>query len=168
VVGQVVYLPCLTGIVAVRAGASPASLGLVWSSGTGGGPPIVAAGLVWTIGQDGSLSGLDPATGAVRQRASIGTPSNHFPTPSVGDGLLVAASADRVVAFTAPAVASAATTTTTASPAPSTSRPPAGRAVVTGGNGGPSAGAVAGIVAAVLVLVGLGTTLVLRRRRRRR
>ncbi len=54
----------------------------------------MAAGLVWTIGQDGTLSGLDPSTGAVRQRAAVGAPANHFPTPSVGDGLLLAASAD--------------------------------------------------------------------------
>jgi hypothetical protein len=63
----------------------------------------VAAGLVWTIGQDGTLYGLDPATGRVRQQATIGVPANHFPTPSVADGLLVAATADNVVAFAAPA-----------------------------------------------------------------
>jgi outer membrane protein assembly factor BamB len=163
VVGQVVFLPCLTGIVAIRAGSSPASLGVVWSSGIGGGPPIVAAGLVWTIGQDGTLSGLDPTTGAVRQHASIGTPANHFPTPSVGDGLLVAASADRVVAFTATAATAATPTTVATTPAPSTSLAPA--AVVGGGNG-LSAGAVAAIVVGALVLAGVGATVVLRRRRR--
>jgi hypothetical protein len=163
VVGQVVFLPCLTGIVAIRAGSSPASLGMVWSSGIGGGPPIVAAGLVWTIGQDGTLSGLDPTTGVVRQQASTGTPANHFPTPSVGDGLLVAASADRVVAFTAPAVAAGTPTTVTTAPAPSTSLPPA---AVVGGGSGLSAGAVAGIVVGALALAGVGATVVLRRRRR--
>ncbi len=163
VVGQVVFLPCLTGIVAIRAGSSPPSLGMVWSSGIGGGPPIVAAGLVWTIGQDGTLSGLDPTTGVVRQQASTGTPANHFPTPSVGDGLLVAASADRVVAFTAPAVAAGTPTTVTTAPAPSTSLPPA---AVVGGGSGLSAGAVAGIVVGALALAGVGATVVLRRRRR--
>ena len=59
---------------------------------TGGGPPIVAAGLVWTIGQDGTLSGLDPATGSVRQQASIGRPGQPLPDPerrrrAVGGGL---------------------------------------------------------------------------------
>ena len=63
----------------------------------------MAAGLVWTIGQNGTLYGLDPATGAVRQQASIGVPANHFPTPSAADGLLLAASADQVVAFPAAA-----------------------------------------------------------------
>jgi outer membrane protein assembly factor BamB len=102
-VGMTVYLPCQSGIIAVRATSSPPALHLLWSSGTGGGPPIVAAGLVWTIGQNGVLYGLDPATGKVRQQVTIGAPANHFPTPSVGDGLLLAPSSDRVVAFAAPA-----------------------------------------------------------------
>jgi hypothetical protein len=98
-----VYLPCLSGIVAVQAASSPPALRLLWKSGTGGGPPIVAAGLVWTIGQDGVVYGLDAATGRVRQQVTIGVPANHFPTPSVGDGLLLAACPDNVVAFAAPA-----------------------------------------------------------------
>jgi len=101
VVGTTVYLPCRSGIVAVAVTASPPGLRLLWSSGTGGGPPIVAGGLVWTIGQDGTLFGLDPATGALRRQAAIGAPANHFPTPSVGDGLLLAPSAQQVVAFRA-------------------------------------------------------------------
>jgi outer membrane protein assembly factor BamB len=108
VVGTMVYLPCLSGIIAVRASASPPALHLLWSSGTGGGPPIVAAGLVWTIGQNGMLYGLDPATGKVRQQVALGTPANHFPTPSAGDGLLLAACAQNVVAFAAPAPGAAA------------------------------------------------------------
>jgi outer membrane protein assembly factor BamB len=124
--GMTVYLPCLSGIIAVRATSSPPALHLLWSSGTGGGPPIVAAGLVWTIGQNGTLYGLDPATGNVRQQATIGAPANHFPTPSVADGMLIAPSADRVVAFAAPApgaqpVTSPPVTTPAATPAPSVS-----------------------------------------------
>jgi outer membrane protein assembly factor BamB len=101
--GMTVYLPCVAGIIAVRATSSPPALHLLWSSGTGGGPPIVAAGLVWTMGQNGTLYGLDPATGRIRQQVTIGAPASHFPTPSVGGGLLLAASAEHVVAFAAPA-----------------------------------------------------------------
>ncbi len=101
VVGTTVYLPCLSGTVAVQVTASPPRLRLLWSTQVGGGPPIVAAGLVWTIGQNGSLYGLDPTTGTVRQQASIGVPANHFPTSSVGDGFLLAPAANRVVAFRA-------------------------------------------------------------------
>jgi polyvinyl alcohol dehydrogenase (cytochrome) len=98
-VGMTVYLPCLSGIIAVKATRSPPALHLLWSSGIGGGPPIVAGGLVWTIGQGGRLYGLDPATGKIRQKATIGPPANHFPTPGIGAGLLLAASARNVIAF---------------------------------------------------------------------
>jgi outer membrane protein assembly factor BamB len=101
VVGSAVYLPCLGGIIAVQATSSPSALHMLWSSGIGGGPPIVAAGLVWTIGQNGVLYGLDPATGKVRQQVTIGVPANHFPTLSVADGLLLTPAADDVVAFAA-------------------------------------------------------------------
>jgi outer membrane protein assembly factor BamB len=97
--GMTVYLPCTSGIVAVRATASPPALHVLWSSGVGGGPPIIAGGLVWTIGRNGVLYGLDVATGEVRQQVTIGVPANHFPTPSVGDGLLLAPCAVNVAAF---------------------------------------------------------------------
>jgi outer membrane protein assembly factor BamB len=97
--GMIVYLPCLSGIVAVQATSSPPALHLLWSSGVGRGPPIVAGGLVWTIGQTGRLYGLDPATGKIRQQAAIGAPANHFPTPGIGVGLMLVTSAQNVIAF---------------------------------------------------------------------
>jgi outer membrane protein assembly factor BamB len=99
VVGSTVFLPCLSGPVAVRTTANPASLKLLWRASVGGGPPIYAAGLVWTIGQNGVLYGLNPSNGQVRQQANIGTVANHFPTPSVGDSLLLVPTVDQVVAF---------------------------------------------------------------------
>ena len=57
VVGTTVYLPCVSGTVAVQVTASPPALNLDWSSAVGGGPPIVAAGLVWTIGQTARSTG---------------------------------------------------------------------------------------------------------------
>jgi len=99
VVGTTVYLPCLSGPVAVRVSTSPPRLDVLWNAGAGGGPPIFAGNRVWTIGQDGVLYGLDPTTGAIRQSAAIGAVANHFPTPGVGDGLLLAPAANRVVAF---------------------------------------------------------------------
>jgi outer membrane protein assembly factor BamB len=98
-VGPIVYSPCLSGTVAIRTSSSPASLRIQWRSSNGGGPPLYAAGLVWTIGQNGTLYGLNPSNGAVRQHAVVGAPSNHFPTPSVGDGLLLVPVAYRVDAF---------------------------------------------------------------------
>jgi outer membrane protein assembly factor BamB len=162
VVGATVYLPCLTGIIAVQTTESPATLRRLWSSGVGGGPPIVAAGLVWTIGQNGVLYGLDPSTGAVEQRASVGAPANHFPTPSVGDGLLLAPSADQVVAFTASA--SGAPTTTTSTTRATTGTHPSGSPAHVA-NRGLSAGALGTIAAGAIVVVG-GSAWLLRRRRR--
>jgi hypothetical protein len=139
---------------------SPAALQLLWSSGTGGGPAIVAAGLIWTIGQNGVLYGLSPATGQVRQQASIGAPANHFPTPSVADGLLLAPTADQVVAFTASASGAAGTPSTATNtgtgqaPASRASSPPAAAAP---GGGGLPAGAITGlVVAGLLVISGAG------------
>ena len=40
--GTTVFLPCVTGITAVRASSSPPRLRLLWKSGTGGGPPVIA------------------------------------------------------------------------------------------------------------------------------
>jgi hypothetical protein len=165
VTGMTVYLPCRAGIIAVRAASSPPALHLLWSSGVGGGPPIVAAGLVWTIGQNGVLYGLDPATGKVRQQVTIGVPANHFPTPSVGGGLLLAACTDAVVAFAAPAPGAQATaasptgnTACQAYPAPPA--PPAPAHI-------PWRYIAAGAFGALVVIIGLGS-LVARRLRRAR
>ena len=161
--GTTVYLACYSGIIAVRAVQSPAALHLLWSAGTGGGPAIVAAGLVWTIGQNGVLYGLSPATGEVRQQASIGALANHFPTPSVADGLLLAPTADQVVAF--PASDSAAA----GPPAPGTSQLPTSQAsgpptAAAPDGGGLPAGAIAGLVAAGVLLICAAGWLVWRRR----
>ena len=99
-VGSVLYLPCESGLVALRVGPGT-ELHVVWQNPASTGPPIYAAGLVWTIGQDGVLYGLEPATGATRQSAVVGPLINHFPTPSLGDGLLLVATANHVTAFVA-------------------------------------------------------------------
>jgi hypothetical protein len=181
VTGSTVYLPCAgAGIVAVAAATSPPGLRLLWRSGTGGGPPIVAGGLVWTISPTGTLYGLDPQTGQVRQQAAIGTPANHFPTPSVGAGLLLAPSATRVVAFRvgqsgSSAAASAPARTAPGSTAPGSTAPggtapaqasPPGQAGgADSGSGGLSGGAIAGIAAGGVVLLGGAGWLLWRRAR---
>src|ERR1700722_7930901 len=152
VTGQTVYLPCLAGPLAVRVTASPPGLRLLWSSHDGGGSPIVAGGLVWTISQSGFLYGLDPQTGHVRQQGALGIPANHFPTPSVGAGLLLAPAANRVVAFRATGSGGVpASTAPAAQPTPDSGPP---------GNAPP--GAVAGgdvwgiVIGSLAVPAGLG------------
>jgi len=154
VVGTTAYLPCLNGIIAVRAASSPAAVSLLWSSGTGGGPPIVAAGLIWTIGQDGTLYGLDPATGKVRQQAPIGAAASHFPTPSVGDGLLLAPTARRVVAFRALSGSSSVPVPTTAPGTGQAAQSPGQSGTGPGTGGGIPPAGVAGLVAGGIVVIG--------------
>jgi hypothetical protein len=161
-----VYLPCAgAGIVAVRATASPPGLRLLWRSATGGGPPIVAGGLVWTISQAGWLYGLDPRTGHVRRRATLNGPSgaqsNHFPTSSVGAGLLLAPAGNRVVAFrVGPSSSPAGTAPASHAPSGHATSGHHSRGSLPGGDAsttGLSGGAIAGIVAgSLLVLTGVG------------
>jgi polyvinyl alcohol dehydrogenase (cytochrome) len=99
---SVVYVPCLSGVEAVKITkkATRTSIRVLWHTRTGAsGPPILVGSLVWSIGQDGTLVGLHKGSGRPAVRESVGASSNHFPTPSVGDGLLLAPSDDQVVAF---------------------------------------------------------------------
>ncbi len=99
VVGAVVYVPCGGGLQAVQTSPSPPALAVNWTAAGGEhGPPIAAGGLVWSIGGS-SLYAINPVDGSTAQQLSIGSEANHFPTPSVGDGLLLAPTSDQVVAF---------------------------------------------------------------------
>ncbi|MGP0110753.1 MAG: PQQ-binding-like beta-propeller repeat protein [Acidimicrobiales bacterium] len=169
VVGTTVFLPCLSGTVALQVGSAPPALRVLWTSMEGGGPPIVAGGLVWTIGQNGTLYGLDSADGAVLQKASVGVPANHFPTPSVGDGLLLAPSAYRVVAFTASSTgASGQTSSSVARAGPTaTTAASAGKASEAAVHAGHGAGAIAGVIGVGVVAAGLAVWFLARRRGRR-
>jgi hypothetical protein len=103
--GSVVYAPCLSGVMAAQVGTAPASIHVLWHTSTGStGSPIVAGGLVWTINpSNGTLNGLDPKSGSGVQTLALGSVANHFPSPTVADGLLLAASTNQVHAFMGPA-----------------------------------------------------------------
>jgi outer membrane protein assembly factor BamB len=99
-VRSTVYLPCRNGTISATVGNSPVALTVNWmASIASAGPPIVAGGSIWVIDQSGDLDGLDPSTGAITQQLSIGSTANHFPTPSVGDGMLLAPATNTVIAF---------------------------------------------------------------------
>jgi outer membrane protein assembly factor BamB len=97
--GLTVILPCLAGPTAVRVSDHPATITPLWQSSLHGGPPIIAAGEVWTMSKTGVLFGLSLATGAVVQSLTLSAPANHFDTPSVGAGELLVATANQVVAL---------------------------------------------------------------------
>jgi outer membrane protein assembly factor BamB len=102
-VGSTVYLPCQSGLVAVKALAAPPSMTVLWKSAAPAGlPPIVAGGLVWVITASGSLDALRPSDGAVVQSLAVGVNANHFATPSAAGGRLFVTSALRLSAFAGP------------------------------------------------------------------
>lgn len=62
--------------------------------------PIVVGGRVWALDHEaGELVGFSASTGAVRQRVAVGQATPIFTSPSVGDGLLLVATEQGVVAF---------------------------------------------------------------------
>ena len=102
--GSVIYLPCPNGLTAIRVSTRPPYLKQLWTDSDGAhSSPIVAAGLVWTIGSDNAVHGLNPANGNEVTSIPFGAPVNHFPTPTVADGLLLLPGADQLFAFKGPA-----------------------------------------------------------------
>ncbi|HEX6540062.1 MAG TPA: PQQ-binding-like beta-propeller repeat protein [Candidatus Dormibacteraeota bacterium] len=96
----IVYVPCADGIAAVSV-SSPASMRVTWYSSAGGGAPILAGGVLWTVAQFGgtTLYGLDPASGAVTQRLTLSATTEHFATPAAGDGRVFLGASSSVFAF---------------------------------------------------------------------
>ncbi len=102
--GSVVYIPCPNGLTAVRISTTAPRLKQLWTDNDGAhGPPIIADGLVWTIGTDNAVHGLNPANGHVVASIPFSGAANHFPTPAVADGLLLLPGVDQVFAFKGPA-----------------------------------------------------------------
>ena len=101
--GSVVYIPCPNGITAVKVSTKAPYLKQLWTDNDGAASsPIIADGLVWTIGGT-AVHGLNPANGKEVVSIAFGGYANHFPTPSVGDGLLLLPGTDQVFAFMGPA-----------------------------------------------------------------
>jgi outer membrane protein assembly factor BamB len=97
-----VYVPCVDGLVALRVAREPVPVFRVaWRSARfNAGPPIIAAGAVWTLDQDtGTLLAFDPATGRARGRVRVGLAA-HFAAPSAADGLVLVAAGRQVTAVT--------------------------------------------------------------------
>ena len=96
------YVPCSNGVHAVTVTASAPVASWTASPSSAKGSPIVAGGLVWTVG-GGNLYALNPSTGAATQTFAIGGASSSFPSPSAADGLVLAPSSTQVHAFMGPA-----------------------------------------------------------------
>jgi polyvinyl alcohol dehydrogenase (cytochrome) len=94
------FVPCQNGVTSVTVTTSTPSPNWTTTSGAHG-SPIVAGGLVWSIG-NGNLYALNPNTGATVQSFSIGSSSSSFPSPSAADGLVLAPAGTRIHAFEGP------------------------------------------------------------------
>jgi outer membrane protein assembly factor BamB len=104
VTGSVIYIPCPNGVTAIRVSATAPYLKQLWTDNDGAaGGPIIADGLVWTIGADHAVHGLNPASGQQVVSIPFGASANHFPTPSAADGLLLLPGTSQVFAFMGPA-----------------------------------------------------------------
>jgi outer membrane protein assembly factor BamB len=104
VMNSVVYVPCPDGVTAIRISAQAPYLKQLWTDDDGAaGGPIIADGLVWTIGADNAVHGLNPASGKQVVSIPFGGSANHFPTPTAADGLLLLPGTSQVFAFMGPA-----------------------------------------------------------------
>ena len=87
--GNVVYLPCVDGVRAVRVD-SAGTLHVLWhASGSVAGSPVIGGGRVWALEQNaGVLHALDPATGKTLEQVSVGETS-RFATPAIYGSLVL-------------------------------------------------------------------------------
>jgi outer membrane protein assembly factor BamB len=107
IAGDMVYVPCKEGLTAIRVNAATPSFTVVWRAAPGANTPTLAYGLVWTVAADpsgyrdswnGTLVGLDPATGQERAHLSLG-PVPHFVSPSATGGALYVGGAGVIYAI---------------------------------------------------------------------
>jgi len=104
VLNSVVYVPCPDGVTAIKVSATAPYLQRLWTDDDGAaGSPIIADGLVWTIGTDNAVHGVNPADGKQVVSIPFGPQANHFPTPTAADGLLLLPGTSQVYAFMGPA-----------------------------------------------------------------
>jgi outer membrane protein assembly factor BamB len=105
--GGVIYIPCTNGTQALAYNAGTRTFSPLWQGPSDAfGPPIVSAGLVWTVATGGfsgggtKLYGLDPATGKPRYTLTLPSPvTDHFASPSAAGGRVLLATGSTVTAF---------------------------------------------------------------------
>jgi hypothetical protein len=101
------YIPCENGVQALAYSASEKEFTPLWQGPSDAvGPPIVSAGLVWSVATGGfhgggtKLYGLDALTGIPRYTETLPSPViDHFASPSAGGGRLFVATGCTVTAY---------------------------------------------------------------------
>jgi polyvinyl alcohol dehydrogenase (cytochrome) len=103
-----IYIPCENGTQALSYDQQAHTFAPLWQAEQQDavGPPIVSAGLVWTVATGGfggggtKLYGLDPATGKPRYTVTMPSPViDHFASPSAAGGRLFVSTGSSVSAF---------------------------------------------------------------------
>ncbi len=84
VVANTVYVPCSSGLQAVSVDSAGVPHVLWRASSAVTGSPVVGGGLVWSLNPGGTLYGLDPASGAIRQQVNMPATS-RFASPTLFD-----------------------------------------------------------------------------------
>ncbi|MGI8920302.1 MAG: PQQ-binding-like beta-propeller repeat protein [Solirubrobacteraceae bacterium] len=96
-----IYVGCIDGTRALALDSANRRFAVLWQApATANGPPVVAGGLVWTIGYYTSqLYGFDPASGALKVQQPLAE-AMHFASAGVADGRLLVPAGQVVSAFT--------------------------------------------------------------------
>ena len=96
--GDLLYVPCLAGIVALH--VSGGRFDVAWRAEAGGETPVLAYGRLWSVARAaGRLEALDPDSGAVAGGWPIGPLTAHFTTPAAAGGRVFVSGSTRVYAF---------------------------------------------------------------------
>ncbi len=96
--GDTVFVPCTSGLMAVRVGTD-ASIKVAWQSSSGAtGSPVVGGGAVWSLDiGSGRLIALDSATGAIWESIATGQ-LPHFASPTLWRGMAFVGTRDGIFA----------------------------------------------------------------------
>ena len=119
-----IYVPCTDGVRALTYNQAAATFTPLWSAPSEAtGPPIVSAGLVWTVnnkfleGGATTLFGLDASTGADVYTETLPSPTiDHFTSPSAAGGRLFVVTGSSVTAYQVAQLSSELPTITMLSP----------------------------------------------------
>ncbi len=95
--GSTAFVPFQDALMGVQTTGD--RIAVVWRLPRGSGPPIVAAGAVWSLGRDGVLRALDAASGTVRFTSRVSRPVSRFVSLSAAGGRLFVADGTRIAAF---------------------------------------------------------------------
>jgi len=100
IVGGLVVVGCQGGLDAVTYSSSPPYGTKAWTQPATGGSPVYGGGLIWSVSASkGILYGLVPTTGAVKLQYPVGPVQNHFPTPAIGDNMVLVATDTSLLGF---------------------------------------------------------------------